>query len=139
MLAEKTYGVHGVARKDDYLACITFGRDPTEREMEQIMDGFIEMMEDHPCLTLLDFTHVGMLPAGVRRVVGQKAPLLNLIAIASFGASFHVRVVVKLINGAIALFRKDDIPQEFFKDRESALAWLAAQKQRYLEEKRHAD
>ncbi len=41
-----------------------------------------------------------------------------------YGASFHMKVMAKLVNSAIGLFRKHPFPQDFFDTRETALAWL---------------
>ncbi len=81
-------------------------------------------MADRPYFLMLDFTHVESLPAPARRAVGELGIKVNLRAIGMYGGSFHVRVVAKLINGAIALFRKNSLPQQFFDTREAALAWF---------------
>jgi hypothetical protein len=47
-----------------------------------------------------------------------------------YGASFQMKVIAKLVNSAIALFRKNALPQEFFDDERSARAWLKESKEK---------
>jgi hypothetical protein len=121
---EVAVGSHRVLHEVDGVALIHFGADPTEAEMERIMGALIRMCGTAPTFILIDFSAVSTLSPEVRKVVGRRSQELDVRGIGMFGATFHMRVIAKLVNGAIAMFKKDPVPQAFFKTREEADRWI---------------
>jgi hypothetical protein len=121
---QATVGSHRVLHEVDGVALIHFGEDPSEAEMEDVMGELLRMCGEAPTFILIDFSAVSTLSPEVRKVVGRRSQELDVQGIAMFGATFHLRVIAKLVNGAIAMFKKDPVPQEFFKTREEADRWI---------------
>lgn len=120
---DKQVGPHRVVRERLDAATIHFGANIEEQEMVEILDTLAAMMDEEPFVLLLDFSKVDTLSASVRRIVGEKTQTMNIIGFGMFGANFHMKVIAKLVNSAISLFKKKSIPQEFFDDYESAKKW----------------
>lgn len=137
MTVEKHYGPHKLVQMADNWGAMHFGEELTEAVITEMMDDLLVMLgETEPCFVLLDFTGTTGLSAPVRRIVGERARRLNLVAIGMYGATFQMKVVVKLVNGAISLFRKNPIAQEFFNDKESAVAWIERKRREQEENKK---
>lgn len=121
-------GSHRVADEGDSIASIDFGGSPDELEMDEIMSHLVRMRAGEPTYIFIDFSKVDTLSADARRVIGERSRDVNVKALAMYGASFHLRVIAKLVNAAIAMFKKDAVAQDFFSQREDAVAWLEAQR-----------
>jgi hypothetical protein len=101
-----------------------FGANPTEQDMIAILDACAELAGGKPFFQLVDLTKVDTLTPAVRRVIGDSAKHMQFRGLAMFGASFQMKVVAKLVNSALVLFRKSPFPQDFFDTQDQALAWV---------------
>jgi hypothetical protein len=119
-------GSHRVVVDGEDVARIEFGSDPGEAEMEEIMNELLRMRGDAPTFVVIDFSSVSTLSPEVRKVVGKRSQELHVNGIAMYGATFQLRVIAKLVNGAIAMFKKQPVPQDFFRTREEADRWIAS-------------
>jgi hypothetical protein len=117
-------GPHRVVKEADDQVAVYFGATPTEPEMRSLIDAQVQLIGDKPIFLLLDFTKVETIPAPVRRDVGEAGTRMNFKGIGMFGGGFQIRVVAKLINTAIALFKRQPFPEAFHDSREAALAWF---------------
>lgn len=101
-----------------------YASSPTETDVISVMDVTFELTSGKPFFLMLDFTNVESFAPAARRAVAEGAKKLHIRGIAICGANFHMKVMTKLVNSAIGLFRKLPFPQDFFDTREAALAWL---------------
>ncbi|MFW5875431.1 MAG: STAS/SEC14 domain-containing protein [Myxococcota bacterium] len=127
-MQEIQVGSHRVADEGDSMASIEFGGSPDELEMDEIMSHLVRMRAGGATYILIDFSRVDTLSAEARRVIGERSRDVDVKALAMYGASFHLRVIAKLVNAAIAMFKKDAVAQEFFSQREEAVAWLQSRR-----------
>ncbi len=123
-ISEKDVGPHRLIKETEQILAVQFGGSPSESEIASIVDAMVEAAAGKPVLVLVDLTRVETFSAAARRAAAAVANRLDLRGVAMHGASFHMRVVAKLVAGAIALFMKSELPQEFFDDRTTARAWL---------------
>lgn len=125
-MSEQQVGPHRVVRQRQGIAVIHFGKSPEHADMVKVLDVLTALMEARPFVLLLDFRKVQTLSAEVRRVVGERTRGMKILGFAMFGASFHMKVIARLVNSAISLFRNEVIPQEFFDTEQAAQAWGGA-------------
>lgn len=124
-------GAHRVTKEGDDLFAVTYGPNPSPDEIRAIIEYTNAKSEGKPIFLMLDFTRTDTFSPESRKAVGEATKHVNFKAIGMYGASFQVRVMAKLVNIAIALFRNQPFPQEFFDTRAATLAWF--------EEVRHRD
>ena len=124
MIKEYKIGPHRIVHEREDLIINHMGQDPTEAEMIAMIEADAEAAGSRPIYLIVDLSKVQTLSAPVRRAIGDSAKRIRYKCIGIYGASFQIKVVAKLINSAIALFRKEAFPQDFFDTREKALAWV---------------
>jgi hypothetical protein len=74
---------------------------------------------------LLDHSRTGSVSSEARKLAAEGTRNLRVVGVASFGASFPVRVVVSLLARAHAFFRKETaMDLHFFRDEAEARAWI---------------
>jgi hypothetical protein len=88
-------------------------------------------------LALVDMTRAGKISADTRKA-GAEGSSRNLAGAAIVGASFHLRVLARLVIQAGALFRKarpGDVPVRFFETSGEALEWFAERRAEVLKQR----
>lgn len=116
----------------------TFVGDIDGAEMRRLLTAQKGVMEgcDH-VLLLIDMRRMGSVtPEG--RKIGAEPSNVNAIGTAIFGASFHIRVLAKLVTTASAVLRKakhEESPVDFFETEADAKAWLDKRREEYLRSK----
>lgn len=130
---ELKVGDHRIVQEAEDLFVITYGRSISPEEMRALVDFEAETSQGKPIFLMMDFTRLTTISAETRKVVGDATKRVTFRAIGIFGASFHMKVTAKLVNVAIALFRSQPFPTEFFETREQTLAWFDEIRRRGLE------
>ncbi len=124
MSNEVKVGKHRVVHEKSDVVAVYFGASPTEAEMKSIVDGVVQLSSGAPTFLVIDLGQVETLSAAVRKVIGDSSATISYKAIGMFGASFHIKVIARLVNSAIAIFRKDPFPQAFFDTHDQVTAWF---------------
>jgi hypothetical protein len=124
MNTEIKVGKHRVVLEKEDLVGMYLAASPTLEEMLGIIEAQVELVSGRPYFLLIDMTLVETLSAPVRRAVGEASNRVTFKGIGVVGATFHIKVVTRLINSALALFRRTPLPQAFFDKREEAHAWF---------------
>lgn len=128
-----------IAREGSDICRWTFVGDIDGAEMRRLLSVQKAVMEgcDH-VLLLIDMRRMGTVtPEG--RKIGAEPSNVNAIGTAIFGASFHIRMLAKLVTTASAVLRKakhEESPVDFFETEADALAWLDKRREEYLRTKR---
>jgi hypothetical protein len=124
MSNEVMVGSHRVAHEKDDVVAVYFGASPTEDEMNRIVGAVSDLSNRAPTFLVIDLGRVETLSAPVRKVIGDSSSRIAYKAIGMFGASFHIKVIARLVNSAIALFRKAPFPQAFFDTHDEVNTWF---------------
>jgi hypothetical protein len=117
-------GAHRVVFEAADMISVHFGPTLTEEEMEAIVNVQARHAAGRAYFLILDFTRIGTISAAARRAVGRSTTKLRFRGIAMYGASFHMKIMARLVNTALAIFSKRPFPQQFFDSREAALIWV---------------
>jgi hypothetical protein len=80
---------------------------------------------------LQDFSRIGVLSESVRQAMAHDPRANLLAALGSFGASFHVRVLINLVQRVVRIFNGKAAPVVFFATEGEARAWLEEQRHRW--------
>lgn len=106
----------------------TFVGDVPEAEMRRLLADQKAIMEGcDRVLLLIDMRKIGSVSPEARKA-GAEPSNVNAIGTAIFGASYHIRVLAKLVTTASSLLRKvkpTDSPVVFYETEKEAMAWLA--------------
>jgi hypothetical protein len=116
-----------VTREGGDICRWTFVGDISEAEMRKLLADQKAIMEGcERVLLLIDMARVGDVSPEARKA-GAEPSNVNAIGTAIYGASFHIRVLAKLVTTASAVLRKakhTDSPVNFFETEREALVWL---------------
>jgi hypothetical protein len=121
---EIKHGAHRIVHQSEDLIINQFGHDPSEADIIALIQSTLELAAGRRFYFIVDQSKVQTLSPPVRRAIGKSAAQNTYKAIGIIGASFQLKVVSKLINSAISIFRREAIPLEFFDSLEKALAWV---------------
>ena len=124
---------HSVTMEGDICRWTLVG-DVSAEQILRLIDARERLGKDFEAvLILVDVRRVGDVSPEARRLSATPSKL-NIIATAIFGASFHVRVLAKLITKAAAVLRRvkeTDSPTQFFETEAESLAWLDERRAEY--------
>lgn len=121
-------GPHRVELDASGVASLIWHGDVTPEHMRDAMAVLVSCAEGRPLFVLNDLRGLKEFEAGARKAAAKEARTGVVTAVACFGASFHVRVLLSMVIKAIYLFapsRAGSALVEFFETEAEARAWLA--------------
>lgn len=83
-----------------------------------------------PLYVLRDARNGGEVTAQARRFIARQVDIARVAAIVTFGASFHGRTIITMLNKAMRLFNKNAPTVVFFDSEAEARAWIATHRNR---------
>ncbi len=104
---------------------IRLGGD-VEREHFKVFFDTMEEQITPPtrAYVLRDARNGGLVKRDAREYISKKVDLSRVAAIVTYGASFHTRTVLMMVNKAMRLFTVKVPEIVFFDDEEQARAWI---------------
>jgi hypothetical protein len=126
-------GRHHVEIEEPDIACVVFDGDVQAEHitrMYDIVEAHVRERGLKRMYVLQDFTRIGVLSDSVRQAMARDPRANLLAALGSFGASFHVRVLINLVRRVVQFFNGKAAPVAFFATEGEARAWLEEQRHR---------
>ncbi|AUX30721.1 MULTISPECIES: STAS/SEC14 domain-containing protein [Sorangium] len=113
----------------DGILCFAIEGDISDEIARSLCAVFRRVWESgREVFVLADARRVGTLTAAARSALAEELRGVRFGGVASFGASFSVRVVTTLASRSVQFFTGEVYPLAFFDTEDEARAWLLAQR-----------